>query len=100
MTAGTLRILRTLPCSPNPSGRATLTKKARTEDVILFTLNERGWKLRSDIRTSTVFCLKGRLGRSCIDTVNVRLNEASINYPEIVQPDEISNAMIIVELKM
>ncbi|GBL66756.1 hypothetical protein AVEN_110985-1 [Araneus ventricosus] len=58
MTAGTLRILRT--CSPSPSGRATLTKKARAAGVKSITPNERGRKLHGDIRMSTVFCLKGR----------------------------------------
>ncbi|GBO01394.1 hypothetical protein AVEN_57887-1 [Araneus ventricosus] len=33
------------------------------------TLNERGCKLHSDFRTSTVFCLKGRLRRSRMDRV-------------------------------
>ncbi|GBN55444.1 hypothetical protein AVEN_144243-1 [Araneus ventricosus] len=58
-----------LLCSPNPSGRATLTKKERAVVVKSITLNERRWKLHNDIRTSTVFCSKGRLGRSPIDRV-------------------------------
>ncbi|GBM65465.1 hypothetical protein AVEN_117311-1 [Araneus ventricosus] len=64
-----------MPCSPNPSGRAILTKKAPAAGVKSITLKERRWKLYSDIRTlrtSTAFCLKGPLGRSPIDRVKRR----------------------------
>ncbi|GBM76596.1 hypothetical protein AVEN_143018-1 [Araneus ventricosus] len=71
MTAGIVRIVRKLPPSPNTSGRATLTKEARAAGVKSITLNERGWKFQSDIRTFrtaiVIFCLKGRMGRSHID---------------------------------
>ncbi|GBM86139.1 hypothetical protein AVEN_8837-1 [Araneus ventricosus] len=67
MTASIVRIVRKLPSSPNTSGRATLTKKARVKSI---TLNERRWKFQSDNRTAIVFCLKGRMGRSRIDRVN------------------------------
>ncbi|GBM06171.1 hypothetical protein AVEN_218830-1 [Araneus ventricosus] len=58
-----------IPYSPNPSGRAILTKKACTAGVKSITLNDIGWKLHSDIRTATVLCLSRRLGRSRIDRV-------------------------------
>ncbi|GBO29834.1 hypothetical protein AVEN_128743-1 [Araneus ventricosus] len=70
MTAGIVRILRKHSFSPNPSERATLTKKVRSADEKSTTLNESGWKCRSDIRTAIVFRLKRRLGRSRIDRVN------------------------------
>ncbi|GBO46562.1 hypothetical protein AVEN_208066-1 [Araneus ventricosus] len=62
------------PFSPNPSGRATLTKKARAVGERSITFNERGWKFRCDIqalRTAIVFCLKRRLGRSRMDRVQI-----------------------------
>ncbi|GBN21246.1 hypothetical protein AVEN_60930-1 [Araneus ventricosus] len=72
MAAGIVRIVRKLPSSPNTSGRAILTKKACTACVKSITLNERGWKCQSDIRTfrtAIVFCLKGRMRRYRIDRV-------------------------------
>ncbi|GBN04588.1 hypothetical protein AVEN_244232-1 [Araneus ventricosus] len=57
MRAGIVRIVRNLPSSPNTSGRATLTKKARTTGLKSITLNESGWKLQRDIRTAAVVCL-------------------------------------------
>ncbi|GBM90374.1 hypothetical protein AVEN_56647-1 [Araneus ventricosus] len=72
MTADIVRIVRKLPSSPNTSVRATLTMEARAAGVKSITLNERGWKFQSDIRTfrsAIVFCLKGRMGRSHIDGV-------------------------------
>ncbi|GBN12106.1 hypothetical protein AVEN_118124-1 [Araneus ventricosus] len=68
-TAGIVRILRKLPSSPNTSGGATLTKKAQAVGVKSITLNERGLKFQSDIRTAIVFCLKGRMGRFRIDRI-------------------------------
>ncbi|GBL97889.1 hypothetical protein AVEN_127002-1 [Araneus ventricosus] len=76
MTAGIVRIVRKLPSSPNISGRATLPKKASAADVKSITLNERGWKLQSDIRTAIVFCL---MGRSLIDRVNRNFGQADSN---------------------
>ncbi|GBM74741.1 hypothetical protein AVEN_197986-1 [Araneus ventricosus] len=67
MTAGIVRIVRKLPSSPNTSGRATLTKKARAVGVTSIALHERGWKFPSDIRAAIAFCLKGRMGQSRID---------------------------------
>ncbi|GBN61844.1 hypothetical protein AVEN_40297-1 [Araneus ventricosus] len=72
MTAGTVRILRKPSFSPNSSGRATLDKKARAAGEKSITLNEREWKVRSDIRTAIVFCLKRRLGRSRIYRVELQ----------------------------
>ncbi|GBL93140.1 hypothetical protein AVEN_216489-1 [Araneus ventricosus] len=72
MTVGIVRILRKLPSSPNTSGRATLTKKSIAAGVKSITLNEKGWRFQSEIRTfrtPVVFCLKGRMGRSRIDRV-------------------------------
>ncbi|GBM60799.1 hypothetical protein AVEN_125460-1 [Araneus ventricosus] len=72
MTAGIILIARKLPSSPNTSGRATLTKKARVLGVKSITLKERRWKFLNDFRTlraAIVFCLKGRMGRSRIDRV-------------------------------
>ncbi|GBO24218.1 hypothetical protein AVEN_204983-1, partial [Araneus ventricosus] len=43
--------------SPNPSGRAILTKDTCAAGVKSITFNDRGWKLYSDIRTATVFFL-------------------------------------------
>ncbi|GBM51421.1 hypothetical protein AVEN_143496-1 [Araneus ventricosus] len=48
------------PYSPKPSARAILTKKACAEGVKSITLNDRGWKLHSDIqmiRTAAIFYL-------------------------------------------
>ncbi|GBN12455.1 hypothetical protein AVEN_66485-1 [Araneus ventricosus] len=72
MAVGTVRIARKLPSFPKTSGRSTLTKKARAAGVKSITLNERGWKFQSGIRTfrtAVVFCLKARMGRSRIDRV-------------------------------
>ncbi|GBM27829.1 hypothetical protein AVEN_119286-1 [Araneus ventricosus] len=69
MTAGTVRILRKPPFSPNTSGRAIPRKKARVAGVKSITLNERGWEFQCDIRTAIVFFLKKRVGRSRIDRV-------------------------------
>ncbi|GBM38507.1 hypothetical protein AVEN_24598-1 [Araneus ventricosus] len=72
-TVGTVRVLRSPPSSSqNPTGRATLTKKACPAGVKSIALNEREWTFHSDFRTfwtTAVFCLKGRLGRSRIDRV-------------------------------
>ncbi|GBN36561.1 hypothetical protein AVEN_122747-1 [Araneus ventricosus] len=73
MTAGTVRILRKPSFSPNPSGGATLKKKVSAAGEKAITLNEKGWKFRSNIQTSRkaiVFCFKRRLGRFRIDRVN------------------------------
>ncbi|GBM34069.1 hypothetical protein AVEN_225596-1 [Araneus ventricosus] len=76
MAADTVRILR-IPFSPlftNPSGGATLRKKAYAAGVKLIILNERVWNFYSDIRTfrtTAVFCLKGRFGPSRNDRVKV-----------------------------
>ncbi|GBN84217.1 hypothetical protein AVEN_232082-1 [Araneus ventricosus] len=48
------------PYSPTPTGRAILTKKACAEFVKSIALNDRRWKLHSEIRTfrtAAVFCL-------------------------------------------
>ncbi|GBO31605.1 hypothetical protein AVEN_47154-1 [Araneus ventricosus] len=79
MAADIVRIVRKLTSSPNTSGRSTLTKKARAEGVKSITLNENGWKFQSDIRTAIVFCLKGRMGRSRIDRVNITKSEKHSN---------------------
>ncbi|GBN33971.1 hypothetical protein AVEN_130489-1 [Araneus ventricosus] len=79
MTAGIVRIVRKLASYPNTSGPDIVTKKARAAGVKLITLNERRWNFQSDIRTfrtAIVFCLKGRMGRSRIDRVNVNIPEA------------------------
>ncbi|GBL71994.1 hypothetical protein AVEN_115031-1 [Araneus ventricosus] len=81
MTAGTALILRKHPFSPIASGLATLAKKARVAGVKSITLNERGWKFQSDIRTVTVSCLKGRMGRSRIDRVKEPLFHNTIPTP-------------------
>ncbi|GBM49066.1 hypothetical protein AVEN_155823-1 [Araneus ventricosus] len=81
MTAGIFRIVRKLPSSPNTSGRATLTKKARAAGVKSITLNERVWKFPSDIRTfrtTIIFCLKGRMGLSRMDRDNAVSQSASL----------------------
>ncbi|GBO29992.1 hypothetical protein AVEN_57528-1 [Araneus ventricosus] len=66
MTAGTVRILRKPSFFPNPSGRATLTKKECAAGEKSITLNE-GVEISE---TAIVFCMKRRLGRSRIDRVN------------------------------
>ncbi|GBO22248.1 hypothetical protein AVEN_132030-1 [Araneus ventricosus] len=76
MTAGIVRTPRKLASSPNTTGRATLTKKARAVGVKSISLNERGWKFQSGIRTAIVFCLKERMGRSRIERVNVGLRSS------------------------
>ncbi|GBL82475.1 hypothetical protein AVEN_252602-1 [Araneus ventricosus] len=76
MTAGTVPILRLPPLFPNPSGGATLRKKAYAAGVKSVTLKGRVWKFHSDIptfRTAAVFCLKGRFGPFRIDRVNTIL---------------------------
>ncbi|GBO42511.1 hypothetical protein AVEN_97064-1 [Araneus ventricosus] len=65
MTAGTVRILGKPSFSPNPSGRAILTKKECAAGEKSITLNE-GVEISE---TAIVFCLKRRLGRSRIDRV-------------------------------
>ncbi|GBN71530.1 hypothetical protein AVEN_219219-1 [Araneus ventricosus] len=79
MTACIVRIVRKLSSSPNTSGRATRTKKARSAKVKSITLNERGLKFQSDIRTfrtAIVFCLKARMGRSHIDRIKEELTRS------------------------
>ncbi|GBM76299.1 hypothetical protein AVEN_81847-1 [Araneus ventricosus] len=83
MTTGTVQILRKPSFSPNPSGRAILTKKARAAGEKSITLNKRGWNLRSGIRTfrtAIVVCLKKRLGRSRIERVKVKYDEGEKKY--------------------
>ncbi|GBM85074.1 hypothetical protein AVEN_109374-1 [Araneus ventricosus] len=76
MAAGTVQILRIPSFPPNPSERAALKKKALAAGVKSMTLNDGRWRFDSDIRTfrtGTVFCLKGRFGRSGIDRVKILL---------------------------
>ncbi|GBM38405.1 hypothetical protein AVEN_260796-1 [Araneus ventricosus] len=92
MTAAIVRIVRKLPSSPNTSGRATPTKKARAACVKSITLNKRRWKFQSDIwtfRAAIVFCLKERMGRSRINRVKVPVTyikttlENKSRYPSV-----------------
>ncbi|GBM22072.1 hypothetical protein AVEN_137380-1 [Araneus ventricosus] len=61
-----------------------LRKKAYATGVKSITLNERGRKFHSDIRTFrtvAVFCLKGRFGPSCIDRVKTEIVRSKLENP-------------------
>ncbi|GBM89360.1 hypothetical protein AVEN_59469-1 [Araneus ventricosus] len=88
MTAGTVRILR-FPPFPKSNRTSHSTRKAHFVGVQSITLNERGRKFYSDIRTfrtAAVFCLKGRLGRSSIDRDKYRSTQRGINMFGVLFP--------------
>ncbi|GBL99671.1 hypothetical protein AVEN_249722-1 [Araneus ventricosus] len=81
MTAGTVIILRKPSFSPNPSGRATLTKKVCAEGQKSITLNESGMEISqrySYVSDGHRILLEETFGRFRIDRVEGKYFVAEI----------------------